>query len=330
MLKFGVDESSLSESVSFSGYVNINCVKSIKQSDNEASSTEMEVEDDDEILQRLFFKKFCSALPEKKNDNVDLDMDLIDLTEEQDEMDATPTLAPVVIVKTESIEIADAVNPAVNHIEAVEFITPEIKSQDKVACCSLRQAPSRVKSDFNRMSSKQTSLFRINIKSPSVDASQNKTSVRRSLSLNSDQLIDSIPLIAAAKRKSMLKEKQLNLKQRRAVIFDRIKRGERTIMKTIHSSNQSDWEQIQKEMRGNVITLNNILEELQMIGLGKSQKEVTRCLNFKFSAKKLMTKIDYIIANQNVNISGKVEPLTEKSVLKEEFCESLSAQSSKS
>jgi len=119
-------------------------------------------------------------------------------------MDATPTLAPVVIVKTESIEIADAVN----HVEAVEFLTQEIKSQDKVACCSLRQAPSREKSDFNGMSSKQTSLFRIDIKSPSVDESQNETSVRCSWRLNSEQFIDSIPLrVEPMTEQSVLKEK---------------------------------------------------------------------------------------------------------------------------
>jgi hypothetical protein len=73
------------------------------------------------------------------------------------------------------------------------------------------------------MSSKQTSLLRVDIKSPSDDASQIETSEQRSCSLNSEQFIDSIPLIAMAKRNSMLKE-QLNLKQRRAVIFDGIKR----------------------------------------------------------------------------------------------------------
>jgi hypothetical protein len=65
----------------------------------------MEVKDDDEILQRLFFKKFGRALPEKRSDDVDLGMDLKDLTEEQDKMDAIPTLAPVDIVKKKSIEI---------------------------------------------------------------------------------------------------------------------------------------------------------------------------------------------------------------------------------
>ncbi len=81
------------------------------------------------------------------------------------------------------------------------------------------------------MSSKQTSLLRVDIKSPSVDVSQDETSVQRSWRLNSEQFIDSITLIAAAKRKSMLKEKQLKLKQRISGIYDCSKRGERTIMK---------------------------------------------------------------------------------------------------
>ncbi len=167
MLNSVQDESTLSESVSFSGYVNINCVKSIKQSDDKTSSTEMEVEDEDKLLQRLFFQKYGRALPKKKSDKVDLDMDLKDLTEEQDKLDAIPTLAPVDFVKKESIEIDNTVKTAVNQVEEVE----------KVACFSLRQAPSEEKSDLNRMSSKQTNLFRDDIKSPSDDASQNGTSV---------------------------------------------------------------------------------------------------------------------------------------------------------
>jgi hypothetical protein len=302
----------------------------------------MEVEDDDEILQRLFFKKFGRALPEKKSDDVDLDMDLIDLTEEQDEMNATPTLAPVVIVKTESIEIADSdmpvVNPEVNPVEAVEFLTPKIKSQDKVACFSLRQAPSGEKSDINRMSSKQTSLLRVDIKSPSDDASQDGTSVKCSWRLNLEQFNDFI--IAAALEESMLKINQLkmvknrlkvkNLKQRRADIYDCIRKGEKTLMEKIQRSDQSNWKHIQCETRENVNTLTKIMDNLQMIGLEKTQGEVTQYLNFSNRLTKLMTKINHIIANQDVNISGKVEPLTEQSVLKEEFCESLNAQSSKS
>jgi hypothetical protein len=128
----------------------------------------MEVENEDKLLQRLFFKKFGRELPEKKSDDVDIGMDLKDRTEEQKKMKAIPSLAPVDIVKTESINIDDTVKTVVNQVEEV----------DKVACFSLIQAPSEEKSDFKRMSSKQTSLLRIDIKSPSVDASQDETSVQ--------------------------------------------------------------------------------------------------------------------------------------------------------
>ncbi len=65
----------------------------------------MEVEDKDKLFQKLFFKKIGRALPKKKSDDVDIGMDLKDLTKEQYKMDAIPTLAPVDIVKKESIEI---------------------------------------------------------------------------------------------------------------------------------------------------------------------------------------------------------------------------------
>ena len=67
----------------------------------------MEVEGDNEILKRLFLQRFGRALPEleKRNEVDDINMDLIDLTkEDDDEMEiATPT---VVVVKTEAPEAA--------------------------------------------------------------------------------------------------------------------------------------------------------------------------------------------------------------------------------
>ncbi len=328
MLNSVQDESTLSESVSFPGYVNINCVKSIKQSDDETSSTEMEVEEDDEILQRLYFKKFGRALPEKRSNDVDLGMDLKDLTEEQDKMDAIPTLAPVDIVKKESIEITKPV------IHVIQFLTPKRKSLDKVTCFSLKQAPSRKKSEMQKMSSKQTSLLRVDIKSPSDDASQDGTSLQLNSKLLSDFIIDT------ALEKSMLKINQLkmvenrlkvkNLIQRRANIYDSIAKGEKTLMKKIQRSDQRDWEHIQSETRENVNTLTKIMDELHMIGLKETQGEVKQYLNFSNRLTKLMTKINHIIANHDVNIAGKVEPLTEQSVLGEEICENLNAQSSKS
>jgi hypothetical protein len=163
----------------------------------------MEVEDEYKLLQRLFFKKYGRALPKKKSDEVDLGMDRNDLTEEQDKLDAIPTLAQVDITKKESIEIPKAIIHAVNQAKTVEFLTPKWISQDKVACFSLKQAPSRRKSEMQKMSSKQKSLLRVDIKSPSDDASQNGTSVQNSWRLNLEEFIDSIR--AAAKRKSEMK-----------------------------------------------------------------------------------------------------------------------------
>ena len=66
--------------------------------------TPMEVEDEDALLQRLFFKKYGRALPEtekEKENDVDKINFVIDLTDETDEMEVA---TPVVVVKTEPIE----------------------------------------------------------------------------------------------------------------------------------------------------------------------------------------------------------------------------------
>jgi hypothetical protein len=76
----------------------------------------MEVEDEDAILERLFFKKYGRALPEKEKekekDEVDqINMNLIDLTQEDDEMEVA---TPVVVVKTEPIETPENVPDVTN------------------------------------------------------------------------------------------------------------------------------------------------------------------------------------------------------------------------
>jgi hypothetical protein len=74
-------------------------------------------EDDDAVLQRLFFKKFGRALPEpeKEKDEVDINF-VIDLTDEKDEDEmevATSVAVPVAVVKTEQIEtVANVANVA--------------------------------------------------------------------------------------------------------------------------------------------------------------------------------------------------------------------------
>jgi hypothetical protein len=79
----------------------------------------MEVEDEDAVLQRLFFKKYGRALPEQekeKESDVDNIKFVIDLTDEKDEeMEvATSNVVPVAVVKTEPIEapVAPVVNVA--------------------------------------------------------------------------------------------------------------------------------------------------------------------------------------------------------------------------
>jgi hypothetical protein len=63
--------------------------------------------DEDEILAKLFFKKYGRELPEKEKDDVDINF-VIDLTDGPDEMEvATSEVAPVV-VKKEPIEVAEA------------------------------------------------------------------------------------------------------------------------------------------------------------------------------------------------------------------------------
>ena len=70
----------------------------------------MEVEDDNEILKRLFLKKFGRELPEPEKERNEVDdivgnMDLIDLTNDDDEMEVAAP-ATVVVVKTEAPEAA--------------------------------------------------------------------------------------------------------------------------------------------------------------------------------------------------------------------------------
>ncbi len=70
----------------------------------------MEVENDNEILKRLFLQRFGRALPEVEADDVDLDMNLIDLTKDEDEMEVATSevVQTVVVVKTEAPEAPEA------------------------------------------------------------------------------------------------------------------------------------------------------------------------------------------------------------------------------
>jgi hypothetical protein len=85
----------------------------------------MEVEDEEALLQRLFFKRFGRALPEEKEKEKENDVDnikfVIDLTDEKDEMEVE-TPAPVVIVKIEPNEVANAAKVLADRKERRELI----------------------------------------------------------------------------------------------------------------------------------------------------------------------------------------------------------------
>jgi lysophospholipase L1-like esterase len=75
--------------------------------------TPMEVEDEDAMLERLFFKKYGRALPEpekEKEKDVDINF-VIDLTDEDEMEVATSESVPAVaVVKTEPIEVVNVAN----------------------------------------------------------------------------------------------------------------------------------------------------------------------------------------------------------------------------
>jgi hypothetical protein len=67
----------------------------------------MEVEGDNETLKRLFLKRFGRELPEKEKDDVDINF-VIDLTDGPDEMEVATSDVDPVVVKKETIEVAEA------------------------------------------------------------------------------------------------------------------------------------------------------------------------------------------------------------------------------
>ena len=89
---------------------------------------EIPMEDEDDVLQRLFFKKYGRALPEQekeKESDVDNIKFVIDLTDEKDEDEmevATSEVVPVAVVKTEPNEVANAAKVLADRKERRELI----------------------------------------------------------------------------------------------------------------------------------------------------------------------------------------------------------------
>jgi hypothetical protein len=112
-------------------------------------STAMEVEDEDTMLERLFFKKYGRALPEKeKESDVDQIKFVIDLTDDTDEMETDPTPVLIPVVKTEPIEtpeivanVADVVNVIkVNNNSEVEVAAKQRRASRRLELLELAKA----------------------------------------------------------------------------------------------------------------------------------------------------------------------------------------------
>jgi hypothetical protein len=102
----------------------------------------MEVEDEDALLQRLFFKRYGCALPEKekeKDNEVDKINFVIDLTDEDEmEVATSENVPPVPVVKTEPIEAAEA--PVVNVVNVADVANRRSFRLERLELAKARKA----------------------------------------------------------------------------------------------------------------------------------------------------------------------------------------------
>jgi hypothetical protein len=114
------------------------------------------------------------------------------------------------------------------------------------------------------------------------------------------------------------------LRKARAKIYASITRGEKTLMKMVRSTDESDWEVFHKKMKGSFETLTQIMDNLQMIGFDKTKGEDEKYLGYTSRLKKMIAKIDHIRATRAANLPGMITTLIDQYVREEdEFCESL-------
>ncbi len=114
------------------------------------------------------------------------------------------------------------------------------------------------------------------------------------------------------------------LKKMRAKIYASTTRGEKTLMRLVQKADPGDWEIFQSKMKGSFETLTQIMDNLQMIGFDRAKGEDEKYLGYTSRLKKMIAKIDHIMATQEAKIPGMIETLIDQYVQEEsEFCESL-------
>ena len=127
-------------------------------------SIEMEVgENENEIFKRLFLKRFGRELPEQeRNDVDDINMNLIDLTKEddEDEMEVATPAAVVVVVKTESIETPET--PEAPTDDRRRSSRLERRGLRKSEAIPEKEAPENVIADADTDMAEDTSVGSVN------------------------------------------------------------------------------------------------------------------------------------------------------------------------
>jgi hypothetical protein len=114
------------------------------------------------------------------------------------------------------------------------------------------------------------------------------------------------------------------LKKARAKIYASITRGEKTLMRMVQNTDAGDWEIFQSKMKGSFDTLTQIMDNLQMIGFDRAKGEDEKYLGYTSRLKKMIAKIDHIMATQQANIPGMIKTLIDQYAKEEnDFCESL-------
>jgi hypothetical protein len=143
-------------------------------------SIAMEVEENEnEIFKRLFLKRFGRALPEPERSDVDdINMDLIDLTKEDDEMEvATSDVVQGAVVKIEPIEAAEAPEAPIDNRRHLSRLERLSKTLRKSVVIPEKEAPLAARdtiADTDSNMSKDTSVKPVG----SVNAVESVTTVK--------------------------------------------------------------------------------------------------------------------------------------------------------
>jgi hypothetical protein len=95
-------------------------------------------------------------------------------------------------------------------------------------------------------------------------------------------------------------------------------------MRLVQKADPGDWDIFQHKMKKSFETLTQIMDNLQMIGFDRTPVEDAKYLNYTSRLKKMIAKIDHIMATQQAKIPGMIETLIDQYIQEEtDFCESL-------